>query len=130
MVDQKVEFLTGLTGGPSSDGTSIMLEPQVGGKTTEPFAIQIQDVPSVMGVMLSDAIHASERLTDEQKKAISEFPQHATPRVTSIAIGPSDVGQHETLHIRFGVLEIRALVHVDHLTQMVEKLGRPAGRAN
>ncbi|MCA6105114.1 hypothetical protein [Bradyrhizobium australafricanum] len=131
MAEQKVEFLTSLSGAPSTDGKAIILQLQVGSKVTEPFGIPIQDVPTVIGKMLQEAIRSSELLAEEQKRALSDFPQSAIPKVTSFALGPSDVSQHETMYIRFGILEIRVLIHVDQLTEMVDKLGRPApGKMN
>ncbi|MGY4570541.1 hypothetical protein [Bradyrhizobium sp. USDA 3256] len=48
MAEQKVEFLTSLSGAPSTDGLAIILQLQVGSKVTEPFGIPIQDVPTAV----------------------------------------------------------------------------------
>jgi hypothetical protein len=127
MAEEIVKLLTGIAGGPSTDGKAIVIEWGIDKENVQ-FAIPLQDVPTVIGVMLRETIRASEKLSPKDRQAIAESPQKETPRVTSFALGPSDVAQHETLYIRFGIVEIRVLIRVDQMVDLAEAIAGPKGK--
>jgi hypothetical protein len=129
MAEEVVEHLTFINGAPSTDGKAIVILLEIGEeKKKAQFAIPLQDVPTVIGIMLSMTIRASERLTPDEQRAIAEYPQRETPQVTSFALGPSSVENHETLRIRFGIIEIRVLLRADQMISLAEYLGGVSGK--
>jgi hypothetical protein len=76
------------------------------------------------------------RLSAEHKSAFIDHVQHyeppheATPQVTGIALGPSDVPGREKLCIRFGILEIRTHVPIEALAHMAERIAGPRSKPN
>jgi hypothetical protein len=129
MAEEAVQLLTNIGGGPSTDGKAVVLVCTTPTQKTT-FGVPLQDIPTVIGFLLQQAVLASSRCTPEHLGAVSQQLQGSVPQATSMALGPSDVAQNETLYIRFGHIEVRTLIHVDKLAALAEAILGPRGKPN
>lgn len=116
---QMVPIVTNVQGGPSTDGTSVVLILSLGDGTTTTFSIKLVDVPSVIVYMLNEAKRASEACSIESLEgSIKPFDSLAVG-VSRIAISPCteanaflelDIG-HIALRFKLPIATLLALSH-------------------